>query len=288
MKAVVMAGGCGSRLRPLTNHSPKPMMPFIDEPVLTHILHLLKHHQIFEVIITVHHLADQIQDYFGDGSQMEMTIHYVVENKPLGTAGSVKNTQKFLDDETFLVISGDIVTDINLSEVIRYHQEKNALATLALKQVDDARQYGVVITDEDGRIRQYVEKPKHKELSPNMVNTGIYVFEPKILEYLKPGQAYDFSYDLFPLMLCLNKPVFGFVADGYWCDIGTIPSYLKATTDALAGKIEHINPRHQCSGEVRFPQPGKFTPQADFYSFIYELSSKLIEQSTELFPPLSF
>lgn len=285
MKAVVMAGGYGSRLRPLTNYSPKPMIPFINKPVLAHILHLLKHHQIFEVIVTVHHLADQIQDYFGDGSQMEMTIHYAVENKPLGTAGSVKNTQQFLDNETFLVISGDIVTDINLSEIVRFHQEKNALATLTLKQVDDARQYGVVITDEAGRIRQYIEKPKHQETSSKAVNTGIYVLEPEILEYLKPGQICDFSYDLFPLMLHMNKPIFGFTTADYWCDIGTIPNYLKATADALAGKIQYINPRYHRSHDAWYPQMGDFTLKAGFCSFIYELSSELTRQTPELFPP---
>ena len=241
MKAVIMAGGLGSRLRPLTIGCPKPMVSFVNKPVLDHTLDLLKRHHIFDVVITVQYLADQIQNYLGDGSRHGMTIRYAVEEIPLGTAGSVKNAQPYLDQGTFLVISGDAITDINLSRVIRFHREKRALATLALQQVSNPHQYGVVVTDNSGCVKHYVEKPGPEQTCSNTVNTGIYVLEPEVLALMEPNQAYDFSLDIFPLLLNQNG-LFGCPADGYWCDMGTIQSYLKATADALAGKVSHIMP----------------------------------------------
>ena len=239
MKAVIMAGGLGARLQPLTLNCPKPMVSFINKPVLEHILCLLKRHHIFEVVITVRYMSNQIQNYLGDGRRLGMTIHYAIEENPLGTAGGVKNAQPFLDDKPFLVISGDAITDIDLSHLLQFHQKKQALATLAMKQVPNPQGYGVVVSDDKGRITQFVEKPRHNPPS-SLVNTGIYVLEPEVLTLMKPRQAYDFSLDIFPLLL-EKKALFGCLTDGYWCDIGTIPSYLKATADALTGKVSHIS-----------------------------------------------
>jgi mannose-1-phosphate guanylyltransferase / phosphomannomutase len=237
LKAIVMAGGFGNRLHPFTLNCPKPMLPLINQPVLAHILDLLQCHHFSEVIIATHYLPEQIQDYFGDGRHRGMNLHYSVGKLPLGTAGSVKNAQAYLDDEPFLVISGDIVTDINLSQVVRFHREKDALATLALTHVADPTQYGVVITDDAGHIRQYLEKPSHQQVISNFVNTGIYVLEPKLLDDMKPNTAYDFSYDIFPRMLNRNEALFGYLAEGYWRDMGTMQSYQQSLVDVRAGKV---------------------------------------------------
>jgi mannose-1-phosphate guanylyltransferase/phosphomannomutase len=214
------------------------MLPLINQPVLAHILDLLQRHRFSEVIIAAHYLPEQIQDYFGDGSHRGMTLHYSVEKFPLGTAGSVKNAQTYLDDEPFLVISGDIVTDINLSQVVQFHQEKDALATLALTHVADPAQYGVVLTDDVGHIRQYLEKPSRQQVISNFVNTGIYVLEPKLLDDMKPNTVCDFSYDIFPRMLKQNQALFGYLAEGYWRDMGTIQSYQQCLVDIRTGKVD--------------------------------------------------
>ncbi len=268
MKAVVMAGGSGSRLRPLTIERPKPMVPMVNKPVLAHILDLLKRHNFCEVIITVQYLADLIQDYFEDGSSLGITIHYSVEETPLGTAGSVKNAQRYLD-ETFLVISGDAVTDINLADILQFHREKGALATLTLKSVANPLEYGVVVTDDEGRITQFLEKPSWGQVISDTVNTGIYMLEPEVLDGLEPNVAYDFSRDVFPPILSKGAPLFGYIADGYWCDVGSISAYMKATADTLEGKVHHIDLGHHIGGGVWTGQGVEIAPDATLYGPIY-------------------
>jgi mannose-1-phosphate guanylyltransferase/phosphomannomutase len=238
MKAVVMAGGEGSRLRPLTIRRPKPMVPVVDKPVMHHILDLLKRHGITEVVATLQYMADNIQEYFGDGSQLGMTINYSIEESPLGTAGSVKQAEQLLRDETFLVISGDALTDFDLTRAIAFHKEKGSMATLVLKRMPNPLEYGVVIIDDDGRIKQFQEKPSWGEVFSDTVNTGIYVLEPRIFDYFEPGKVFDFSMQLFPDMLQKGDPMYGYVADGYWCDIGSLPDYMRATGDLLQGQVD--------------------------------------------------
>ncbi|MCB0168781.1 MAG: NDP-sugar synthase [Anaerolineae bacterium] len=250
MKAVVMAGGLGSRLYPLTANRPKPMVPLVNKPVLSHILSLLKHHHITEVVITVKHLAEHVQEYFGDGSQLGMNIRYAVEETPLGTAGGVKNAEQFLDKEPFLVISSDIVTDIDLSNLLQYHREKQATVTMALKRVSNPKGYGVVVVDAKGEISQLLEKPEPSQITSNIVNTGVYILEPDVLNYMQADTKYDFSYDIFPALLQNKAPVFGYSATRYWRDIGTIQSYEQAVVDVLNGKVNHINLGHKVSSDV--------------------------------------
>lgn len=240
MKAIILAGGFGTRLQPFTLKCPKPMIPLANKPLLVHTLNLLKHHRFSKVVIAVHYLGEQIQDYFGNGGNLGLPLRYAVEEKPLGTAGSIKNAQPYLEKGTFLVISGDIVTDIDLSKAIDFHRQKEALATVVLKRVANPQEYGVVVTDQSGRIRQFQEKPERQSVISNTVNTGIYLLEPEILAYMEPDKAYDFSYDIFPLMISQNAPLFGYLADGYWRDIGTTRSYRQAEVDVLAGKVNHI------------------------------------------------
>jgi mannose-1-phosphate guanylyltransferase/phosphomannomutase len=236
VKAVVMAGGEGSRLRPLTSRRPKPLVPVAGRPIMEHILTLLRDHGISEVVVTLQYLGSEIRNYFGDGSDVGLDIHYVVEDHPLGTAGSVRNAAELLDD-TFLVISGDALTDIDLSWVIAQHREREAMATIVLHGVPNPLEYGVVITEPDGSVRRFLEKPSWGEVFSDQANTGIYVIEPRVLDYIKPGMAYDWSQDVFPTMLRKRDPLYGVVPDGYWCDVGNIQSYLQANWDALEGRV---------------------------------------------------
>ncbi|MBV9281488.1 MAG: NTP transferase domain-containing protein, partial [Chloroflexi bacterium] len=236
MKAVVMAGGEGSRLRPLTLGRPKPMVPLVNRPMLEHILLLLKRHGITDVILTVQYMATYIQNQIGDGSYLGMNVTYSVEDQPLGTAGSVRQASESLTD-TFLVISGDALTDFNLQAVVDFHHQVGSMATLTLYRVTNPLEYGVVVTNEDRSIRQFQEKPSWGEVMTDTINTGIYVLEPSIFDYYKREQVFDFSKDLFPLLLGEGKPLYGYVADGYWTDVGSIEEYVRATRDVLAEKV---------------------------------------------------
>lgn len=246
MKAVVMAGGEGSRLRPLTLVRPKPMLPVVNRPVLGHILYLLKQHGIVDVVMTLQYLASQIQDYYGDGRSLGMNIEYVIEEMPLGTAGSVKFAQSLLpDDEPFLVISGDALTDFDLTALVRFHQERRALLTMALCHVPDPLDYGVINIREDGRVAQFMEKPSWGEVTSDTVNTGIYVVEPAALADIPGDVRVDWSQDVFPGMLARDEAIYGYVANGYWCDIGTLEEYHRANADLLFGKLDlgELGPR---------------------------------------------
>jgi mannose-1-phosphate guanylyltransferase / phosphomannomutase len=237
MKAVVMAGGEGSRLRPLTLGRPKPMVPVVNRPMLEHILLLLKRHGITEVILTVQYMASYIQNQIGNGSDLGMNVTYSVEEHPLGTAGSVRQAAESLDD-TFLVISGDALTDFDLNAIVDYHKQRKAMATLTLYRVSNPLEYGVVVTGEDGGIRQFQEKPSWSEVVSDTINTGIYVLEPSIFDFYERDQVFDFSKDLFPLLLKAEKPLYGYVAEGYWTDVGSIEEYVRASRDVLAGKVQ--------------------------------------------------
>lgn len=236
MKAVVMAGGEGSRLRPLTLGRPKPMVPLVNRPMLEHILLLLKRHGITDVILTVQYMASFIQNQIGDGGSLGMDVTYSVEEQPLGTAGSVRQAAESLKD-TFLVISGDALTDINLQSIIDFHRQAQSMATITLYRVANPLEYGVVVTGEGGRIREFQEKPSWSEVVTDTINTGIYVLEPSIFGYYARDQVFDFSKDLFPLLLKDDKPLYGFVADGYWTDVGSLEEYVRASRDVLAGKV---------------------------------------------------
>lgn len=229
-----MAGGEGSRLRPLTCDRPKPMVPVMDRPIMEHIVELLHKHNFHDIGATLMYLPEAIKDYFGDGSEFGVNMRYFIEETPLGTAGSVKNGQEFLD-ETFLVISGDALTDFNLTEVFKFHKQKKSAVTIVLTKVENPLEYGVVITDEQSRIKQFLEKPSWGEVFSDTVNTGIYVIEPEILKLIPPKTKFDFSKDLFPMLLEKKYPMFGCVMPGYWCDIGNLRQYQQAHYDILSG-----------------------------------------------------
>ncbi len=237
MRAVLMAGGAGTRLRPLTCDLPKPMVPILNRPIAAHIINLLKRHNITEVIATLHYLPDVLRDYFGDGSDYGVQMSYAVEDEhPLGTAGCVKNIEELLN-ETFLVISGDSITDFDLTAAIAFHRQKQAKATLILTRVPNPIEFGVVITDEDQRICRFLEKPSTSEIFSDTINTGIYILEPELLDYLPPNEESDFSTDLFPLLLENKEPMYGYIAEGYWCDVGHLEAYRESQYDALERKV---------------------------------------------------
>ena len=238
MKAVVMAGGEGSRLRPLTAGLPKPLVPICNRPIMEHILVLLKRHAIEDVIVTIHYLADEISSAFGDGSDFGVHLSYSMEEAPLGTAGSVKLAETELQDGPFLIVSGDALTDCDLTRAIVFHREKGGVATIVLSRVPNPLEFGVVITNSDSRVERFHEKPGWSEVFSDTVNTGIYILEPEVFQFMESGRAYDWSGDIFPRLLDEGKAIYGFVMDGYWSDIGSLQQYRDAHEHMLAGSID--------------------------------------------------
>ena len=246
MKAVIMAGGEGTRLRPLTCNRPKPMVPVANKPVMEHIIELLKKHGITEIAATLQYMPEMIRDYFQDGKEFSVNLRYYIEHTPLGTAGSIKNAENFLDG-TFLVISGDALTDIDITAALNFHLQKKSIATLILKKVDIPLEYGIVVTDDEGRITRFLEKPSWGEVFSDTVNTGIYILSPEVLDYVKKGEMFDFSKDLFPILLKEGKPVFGYVTEDYWCDIGDLKAYMQSHLDILDKKADVLIPGREIS-----------------------------------------
>ena len=232
-----MAGGKGTRLRPLTCGIPKPMVPIFDRPVMEYTLKLLKMHNIYDVGVTLAYLPQVIMDYFGEGKDYELNIQYFIEKTALGTGGSVRNTGDFLDS-TFIVISGDSLTDLDLGKAVEFHKNKKSKATLVLKREPVPIEYGVIITAADGRIIRFLEKPSWGEVFSDTVNTGIYILEPEVLEYYPKGENFDFSKDLFPKLLEDDVPMYGYITEDYWCDIGDLTSYRQTHFDVLDGKLK--------------------------------------------------
>ncbi|NLT94595.1 MAG: NDP-sugar synthase [Clostridia bacterium] len=233
MKAMIMAAGVGSRLMPLTTDIPKPMVPIVNTPVMEYCVRLLKNHGVKEIIANTHYLPETITGYFSDGKDFGVNLRYSYEEELLGTAGGVKNNRWFLD-EPFFIVSGDALTNINLTDMYKFHKEKGALATLALKPVKDVTQFGVVVTDRDYKITAFQEKPKKSEALTNLVNTGIYIFEPEIFEYIPEG-FYDFGRELFPKLVELKERIYGYPTQDYWRDVGSLNVYKQANWDVLNG-----------------------------------------------------
>jgi mannose-1-phosphate guanylyltransferase / phosphomannomutase len=249
MRAVVMAGGEGTRLRPLTSNQPKPMVPIVGKPCMEHILELLKRHGFEDVIVTLAFLPQAIRSYFGDGDSLGLELEYSVEESPLGTAGSVRLASGRLDD-TVLVISGDALCDIDLRALVDFHRERDAAVTIALKQVENPLEFGIVVTDEEGRIERFLEKPSWGQVFSDTINTGIYVLEPEVLKHVPADRPYDFSKELFPLLLEMGRPLYGKVCGGYWQDIGNLDQFRQANFDALDGRVDLNVPGIRLRGNI--------------------------------------
>jgi mannose-1-phosphate guanylyltransferase/phosphomannomutase len=249
MKAVVMAGGEGTRLRPLTSNQPKPMVSIVGKPCMEHILELLREHGMTDVIVTVAFLPQAIRGYFGDGESLGMEIGYSVEESPLGTAGSVRLAARQLN-ETFLVISGDALCDVDLSALVAFHKERGAAVTIGLKSVDNPLEFGIVVTDEEGRIERFLEKPSWGQVFSDTINTGIYVLEPEVLRHVPSDRPFDFSKELFPYLLEMGRPLYGYVMDGYWQDVGNLDQFRQANFDALDESVRLNIPGIRIRGNV--------------------------------------
>jgi len=261
MKAVIMAGGAGSRLRPLTSNQPKPMVPLANRPLMEHAVRLCKRHGFADLVVTVQFMARVVRNYFGAGEDLGVHMSYATEETPLGTAGSVKNAEEGLD-ETFLVISGDALTDIDLGKVFAFHQERGALATVVLSRQPNPLEYGIVVTDEENRIERFLEKPGWGQVFTDTVNTGIYVLEPEIFRDIPVGEPYDFSKDLFPKLLEQGAALYGYIADGYWTDVGNVEGYRQAQRDVLDGKVDVDVPGFEIADRVWVGEGAILDPDA--------------------------
>jgi mannose-1-phosphate guanylyltransferase / phosphomannomutase len=261
VKAVIMAGGEGTRLRPLTSNLPKPMMPLANKPMMEHVIDLLRRHGFDEIVVTLAFMPDAIRNHFGDGSEYGVHIQYATEETPLGTAGSVRNAADALDDR-FLVISGDVLTDIDLGEVVAFHEARGALATIGLVPVENPLEFGIVITNEDGSVERFLEKPSWGQVFSDTINTGIFVLEPAIFDHIADDRAVDFSSEVFPALLAAGLPLYGAVADGYWEDVGTLEAYVSAHKDILDQKVEVDIPGFEVSGGVWVAEGAEIHPDA--------------------------
>jgi NDP-sugar pyrophosphorylase family protein len=262
MKAMILAAGVGSRLDPLTRSVPKPMAPIVNRPVMEHLLNLLKKHSFTDVIANVHYLGEQVTDYFGDGSRWGINLQFSHEETLLGMAGGVKKVEDFFDD-TFLVIGGDDLADIDLTKLVRQHRDRKAAASIALSLVDDPSEYGIVLTNERGRITRFVEKPRAGAIFSDAANTGIYIFEPEILDLIPRGVFYDFGKDLFPILVEQRKAFYGILTSGYWRDIGTLASYRLAHADSLSGRVGIRFPARQERKDVWLGENVVIDPTAE-------------------------
>lgn len=230
---MLLAAGAGTRLRPLTYETPKPMVPVVNRPVIHHVLDNLLKHGVEEVMVNLHAHPEQVRGYCGDGSRWSLKIRYSHEPKLMGTAGSIKKVEPFFKDGPFFVMSGDGISDIDLTAMWRFHRKRGAVATMAIKRVDARFEYGVTMTDATQRIKGFLEKPSWSDVFSNKVNTGIYLFEPEVLKLIPAGRPYDFGHDVWPKLLKMKKPIYAYETDAYWCDVGNLPEFRRCQIDTL-------------------------------------------------------
>jgi mannose-1-phosphate guanylyltransferase len=253
MKAMILAAGKGTRVRPITHTIPKPMIPILQKPVMEFLLELLREHGFTEIMVNVSHLAEEIENYFRDGQRFGVEIAYSFEGRiedgeligdAMGSAGGLKkiqNFQRFFDD-TFVVLCGDALVDLDLTEAVKRHKAKGALASLITKRVprDQVSSYGVVVTDEEGRVRSFQEKPEVDEAASDMINTGIYIFEPEVLDFVPSDQPFDIGSDLFPKLVAAGAPFYALPMEFEWVDIGKVPDYWQAIRSVLQGQVRQV------------------------------------------------
>ena len=237
IKAVLLVGGLGTRLRPLTDNRPKSFLPVLNHPFLEHTIGYLKNYGITDIILTLNYLPDVIQNRFGDGKKYGVHLTYCIEKDPLGTAGAVKNAEKYLD-EAFFVFNGDVFTDMNLADMLAFHRRVKAKATISLTWVDNPSAFGVVETDVNQRVKRFIEKPPLNEATTNWINAGVYILEPEVLKQIPPGQHHMFEKGLFPRLLDIGSPIYSYTYKGYWLDMGTPQKYFNLNMDLLLSKTK--------------------------------------------------
>jgi mannose-1-phosphate guanylyltransferase/phosphomannomutase len=283
MKAVILAGGEGTRLRPLTSNQPKPMLPIANVPMMRHVVRLLTKHGFDDIVVTVAFLANQIRNYFGDGAEFGVRMRYATEDSPLGTAGSVRNAMDELD-EPFLVIAGDVITDIDLTGVVKAHTDRGAFASIALKRVSNPVDFGIVITRDDGTIDRFLEKPTWGQVFSDTINTGIYVLEPGVFDFIPPDESVDFSGDVFPAVLERGLPLFGTVVEGYWEDVGTLEAYRSAHEDVLSERVDLDIPGFKLRDGVWAGEGSDISPDARVEGPVLVGDNTRVEAGAELRP----
>ncbi|HVN67182.1 MAG TPA: NDP-sugar synthase [Candidatus Sulfotelmatobacter sp.] len=244
MRAVIIAGGLGTRLRPLTYNTPKPIVPVANRPFVLHQIELLRQHGITEIIINLHYLSSNIKKILGDGKAFGVKLFFSVEERPLGTAGAVKNAEQYFDDEPLVVFNGDALTDINIAQIVEYHKKKKARATLTLTRVADPTPYGLILTAKDGRVSNFIEKPSWEQVTrysangpADTINAGIYVLDPAVFKNVPKGVEYSFERQLFPGLLEKGEPLYGYISDRYWIDIGKPLQYLQAHQAIMRNEV---------------------------------------------------
>jgi mannose-1-phosphate guanylyltransferase len=253
MKAMILAAGKGTRVRPITYTMPKPMMPILQKPVMEFLVELLRQHGFNQIMVNVSHLAEEIENYFRDGQHFGVEIAYSFEGsiidgqlvgEAIGSAGGMRRIQDFSPffDDTFVVLCGDALIDLDLTTALKWHREKGAIATVVMKTVDpsEVSSYGVVVTDEEGRIKAFQEKPSVEDALSNTINTGIYIFEPEVLDYIPSKEVYDIGGDLFPKLVEMGAPFYGIPMDFQWVDIGRVPDYWHAIRSVLSGEVKNV------------------------------------------------
>jgi len=259
MKAVILVGGEGTRLQPLTCNTPKALVPVLNIPFLEHVIRHLSKHGVKDVVLTIGHLAEPIEGHFGDGSRLGVRLNYAVEDTPLGTAGGIKNAEKYLDD-TFLALNGDIFSDLDITAMLKFHRERKARATISLTPVEDPTAYGLIETDAAGRIMQFLEKPDPSQITTNMINAGTYILEPDVLARIPSQTRVSIERETFPSLLEDGEPVYAYPSTGYWMDTGTPEKYLQLHRDLLAGKSSHYTQTR--GGEVLTGRQSTIHPAA--------------------------
>jgi mannose-1-phosphate guanylyltransferase len=254
MKAMILAAGKGTRVRPITYTIPKPLIPILEKPVMEFLLELLRKHGFDRIMVNVSHLADEIENYFRDGQRFGVQIAYSFEGnivdgklvgKAIGSAGGLRRIQDFnpFFDDTFIVLCGDALIDLDLTAALKWHKEKGAIATIVTKSVpkEAVSSYGVVVTDEDGKIKSFQEKPSVEEALSTNINTGIYIFEPEVIDFIPPNQEFDIGGDLFPMLVEKGAPFYAVSMDFEWVDIGKVPDYWHAIRGVLSGQIKNVS-----------------------------------------------
>ncbi|EEG77511.1 sugar phosphate nucleotidyltransferase [Dethiobacter alkaliphilus] len=285
IKAMILAAGLGTRLRPLTNSVSKPMVEMANRPCMEHAVRLLAKYGVKDIVVNLHYMPEIIQEHFGDGSAFGVNITYSYEKELMGTAGGFKRVQKFFGDEPALIISGDALTDVNLEQLYKFHKENEAIATLALKQVADPTQYGVVVR-EGNKIVQFQEKPKLEEAISNLANTGIYLFDPRIFDHIPADTFYDFGKQVFPELLEKGEKMCGYVMKEYWCDVGDLTMYREAHYDMLTGVVRVELPGKELPGNIWFGDRVSVHPDVKIVGPVLLGNNCTIKEGARIYGPV--
>ena len=283
MQALILVGGEATRLRPLTCNTPKSMVPVLNTPFLEHVIRYLSRHNVNNIVLAQGHLSKPMEDYFGDGSRFGIKLTYVLESQPMGTAGAVKNADQYLEP-TFLVMNGDIFTDLDLTAMLDFHKARQARCTIALTPVEDPTAYGLIETSSGGRITRFLEKPSWNQVTTNMINAGTYILSKEILKPSPAGTCHSFERQLFPQLLETGEPLYAFPSNAYWIDIGTPEKYLKLHRDMMRGEVKGYQ---VVQGKVvKIGQSCNISPETQIVGPVVIGNNCIMNRGVKLFGPV--